>query len=182
MANIASPLFRFRVAMSLFIVGLVLSGVTAFPLLGELRILTALLGVGDAPNPDGHTGLAFWILTVRHGLEQTYARYPWLAYGTDWLAFGHLVIAMFFVGPLVNPRTSRGTIYTGIVACFGVVPLALICGPIRGIPFYWRLVDCSFGVLGVLPLLYCLRLLRQIETEPARGQTLKSSESKALLS
>jgi hypothetical protein len=50
----------------------------------------------------------------------------------------------------------------GLVACAGVIPLALICGPIRGIPFYWRLIDCSFGVFGALPLLYCLSLTRRM--------------------
>ena len=155
-----SPLFHFRVVLSLFIAGLVLSGVTAFPLLHELRLLSHLLGADTAATPDG---LTFWILTVRNGLEHTYAKYPWIAYGTDWLAFGHLVIAAFFIGPLIHPASSRATLYTGIVACLAVIPLALICGPIRGIPFYWRLIDCSFGVIGVVPLIYCLRLVKQIE-------------------
>jgi hypothetical protein len=161
--NVSSLLFRYRIAMLLFIIGLILSGVTAFPLLHELRILSEALGVGAATSSDGYTGLKFWILTVRHGLESTYASYPWMAYGTDWLAFGHLVIAGFFIGPLINPATSRATIYTGICACLGVIPLALICGPIRGIPFHWRLIDCSFGVIGLIPLLYCLSLIRRIE-------------------
>ena len=161
-----TPLLQFRITMMIFIVGLVISGITAFPLLWELRILCHLLGVGDAPGPDGFTGLPFWILTVRHGLEDMYARYPWIAYGTDWLAFGHLVIALFFVGPLLDPRSARSAIYAGIAACVGVIPLALICGPLRGIPVYWRLIDCSFGVFGVLPLLYCLRLLKQIDLKP----------------
>ena len=151
--------------MIFFIIGLLISGVTAFPLLHELRILANLLGVGEAQSPEGYSGLPLWILTVRHGLEQTYSLYPWMAYGTDWLAFGHIVIAMFFIGPLINP-----TIYTGIAACIGVIPLAMICGSIREIPFYWRLVDCSFGVLGILPLIYCLRLIRRIETESSPTQ------------
>jgi hypothetical protein len=29
--------------------------------------------------------------------------HPWLAYGTDWLAFAHIVIAVFFIGPFVDP-------------------------------------------------------------------------------
>jgi len=148
--------------MLFFIIGLIVSGVTAFPLLFELRVLATLLGAGSAPGPEGYSGVTFWILTVRHGLEHTYEQYPWIAYGTDWLAFGHIVIALFFVGPLINPGSARATIYTGIVACLGVIPLAMICGPIRGIPFYWRLVDCSFGVGGILPLLYCLRQLRRM--------------------
>ncbi len=149
--------------MLLFIAGLVISGVTAFPLLWELRLLSQLLGVGSAASPDGYSGLQFWILTVRHGLEATYAEFPWIAYGTDWLAFGHLVIAAFFIGPFINPLSSRATLYTGIAACLAVIPLALICGPIRGIPFYWRLIDCSFGVIGVIPLIYCLKQLRHME-------------------
>ncbi len=155
--------------MLLFIAGLVLSGVTAFPLLHELRILCRVLGVGDAESPEGHRGLAFWILTVRWGLERTYALYPWVAYGTDWLAFGHLVIAMFFVAPLLHPVSGRATIYTGMAACVCVVPLAMICGPLRGIPLYWRLVDCSFGVFGLPPLIYCRHLIRRIEAEAEGG-------------
>ena len=43
---------------------------------------------------------------------------------------------------------------------------ALLCGPLRGIPFGWRLIDCSFGVLGAVPLLYCLRLTRRLAASP----------------
>jgi hypothetical protein len=111
--------------------------------------------------------LAFWILTVKHGLADTYAKYPWVAYGTDWLAFGHLIIATFFIGPLINPVSGRATIYSGIFACVAVIPLAMICGPIRGIPLYWQLIDCSFGVIGIVPLIYCLRLIGRMEREGA---------------
>ena len=31
---------------------------------------------------------------VRDALNDTYSRYPFIAYGTDWLAFGHFVIAL----------------------------------------------------------------------------------------
>lgn len=152
--------------MLFFIVGLVVSGITAFPLLLELKLLSHFFGAGEAQSLEGYSGLTFWILTVRLGLEHTYAQYPWIAYGTDWLAFSHIVIAMFFVGPLLNPRSGRAAIYAGLAACVGVIPLALICGPIRGIPVYWRLIDCSFGVFGALPLMYCLRLIKQIEAVP----------------
>ena len=143
--------------MSLFIIGLVISGITAFALLLELRILANLAG-----NNSEH-GLAVWINTVRDGLEFTYAHYPWIAYGTDWLAFGHLVIAMFFIGPLIHPLSSRPNLITGIIACISIFPLAMICGPLRGIPLYWRLIDCSFGVIGSIPLIYCLSLLKRLK-------------------
>lgn len=162
--DLARAAFRFRVSLAVFIAGLVASGVTAFPLLVEIRRAVNWLGLGDASSAAGHHGLAFWILTVRFGLEDMYARYPWVAYGTDWLAFGHIAIAFFFVGPLFRPVGSRSVLYAGIAACAAVIPVAFICGSVRGIPVAWRLIDCSFGVFGVLPLLYCLRLLDAIES------------------
>src|SRR5690349_23773430 len=54
-------------------------------------------------------------------------------YTTLFRSFAHLIIATFFIGPLIYPLTSRPTLYTGIFACLAVIPLALICGPIRGI-------------------------------------------------
>ncbi|OHE89472.1 MAG: hypothetical protein A3G75_04910 [Verrucomicrobia bacterium RIFCSPLOWO2_12_FULL_64_8] len=52
--------------------------------------------------------------------------------------------------------------HTGIAAGILVLPTALICGQIRGIPFYWRLIDCSFGVFGILPLWLAVRLIKQL--------------------
>ena len=112
---------RFRLILTFFIVALIASGVTAFPLLAELKVLVYLLGLSDASSAAGHSGLAYWILTVRFGLEDMYAHYPWIAYGTDWLAFGHIVIALFFVHPLLHPGQARPALYVGIAACVGVV-------------------------------------------------------------
>lgn len=57
-----------------------------------------------------------------------------------------------------------------VLACAGIVPLALIRGPLRGIPLYWRFVDMSFGVVGVVPLLIVLRALRPlVERAEAAG-------------
>jgi hypothetical protein len=83
-------------------------------------------------------------------------RFPFLAYGTDWLAFAHLVIAVAFLGPYRDPVRNKWVITFGLFACAGVIPLALIAGPIRGIPIEWRIIDCSFGVIGAIPLLLCM--------------------------
>jgi hypothetical protein len=163
----ATATLRFRFAMGFFILGLLISGITAFPLLTELNLLAKVLGLGDALSTDGHGGLAFWILTVKFGLADMYARYPWIAYGTDWLAFGHIAIALFFIDPMIRPAQSRPALHAGMAACLLVVPLALVCGPIRGIPFAWRLIDSAFGVIGIIPLLYCHGLLRHITPAPA---------------
>ncbi|HEY3897579.1 MAG TPA: hypothetical protein VGM54_03145 [Chthoniobacter sp.] len=155
-------LLRYRLVLGAFIVGLVLSGVTAFPLLHELELLARMLGVPREATADSQSGLPFWIATVRDGLRATHAAYPWLAYGTDWLAFGHITIALFFIGPWRDPVPNAWVLKTGLAACAGVFFVALICGPIRGIPLYWRFIDCSFGVFGSLPLFYCLRLTRRL--------------------
>jgi hypothetical protein len=100
---------------------------------------------------------------VNEGLTSTNAHYPFLAYGTDWLAFAHLVIAVAFIGPYLDPIRNKWVITFGLIACGGVIPLALIAGPIRGIPFGWRLIDCSFGVCGAIPLFLCDRLVTKME-------------------
>jgi len=47
-SGIESLRLKIRLLMVFFIVGLALSGITAFPLLHELNLLCRILGVGDA--------------------------------------------------------------------------------------------------------------------------------------
>jgi hypothetical protein len=70
---------------------------------------------------------------------------------------------MFFIGPFRDPVRNAWVLRVGLVACAAVVPLALICGAIREIPFAWRLLDCSFGLVGAISLFYCLSLTKKIE-------------------
>jgi hypothetical protein len=148
-----------RVWLGVFIVGLALSGLTALPLQTELRWLDALLHEGWVEPLAQSTGLLAWIERVNDALATTGARYPFLAYGTDWLAFAHLAISIAFIGPFVDPVRNKWVVTFGLIACAGVIPLALIAGQVRGIPLAWRLVDCSFGVVGSLPLLMVRRLI-----------------------
>ena len=92
---------RCRWVIGLFMLGLVLSGVTAFPLERELALLAKARGIEAGVTTQN--GLDHWIGAVRDGLQDTYARYPWIAYGTDWLAFAHIVIAVFFIGSMLDP-------------------------------------------------------------------------------
>ena len=171
MTDNSSALRRCRWAVGLFIAGLVLSGLTAFPLAAELGWLAQLVSPGGTLHALAPAGLQQWILLVRDGLHDTYAKYPWVGYGTDWLAFGHLIIALFFLPAWRDPVRHAGTLRIGVVACALVIPLALIAGPMRGIPFYWRLIDCAFGVLGAVPLWYALRQVAAI----SRSQTIDRS-------
>lgn len=140
-----------------FIVSIALSGITAFPIETELNFLNNHRS--SFPNI-----LSDWIQETYLGVKQTNASYPFLAYGTDWLAFAHLIIALLFVGPLMNPVKNKWVIDWGILCCVLVFPLALIAGPVRGIPFFHRLIDCSFGVIGIIPLLIVRKKIIHLET------------------
>jgi hypothetical protein len=150
-----------RVWLALFVVCLVLSGATAFPLVHELRWTEDLLRTLSVQ--DVLPGLTEWIGRVRQGLDRADADYPFLLYGTDWLAFAHLVIAVFFHGVLRDPVRNIWVVEAGMIACAGIVPLALVCGPIRGIPFWWSVIDMSFGVFGVIPLYALRRRIKRLE-------------------
>ncbi len=157
-----SSLKRIRILLALFVIGLILSGITAFPLVSELRILNRYFGP-ESGIGQAMPGLAAWLSKVQTGLIETQRAYPFILYGTDWLAFAHLVIAIAFWGPIKDPIRNKWVIDFGIIACLGILPLAFICGPIRGIPLYWRLIDCSFGIFGSIPLVICRGLIRKME-------------------
>ena len=159
-------LYTIRVLTVLVIVGLVISGLTAFPLLYELNLLARYFADPSGNlDPSAYTGVAHWILLVRQGLEQTYSAYPFIAYGTDWLAFGHIVIALFFVLAFRDPIRYEGVYWVGVWASVLVIPLAFICGPIRGIPFFWRMLDCMFGIVAMVLLFRILSLIRKVKIE-----------------
>ena len=153
---------RIRWLLVLFMACLVLSGLTALPLEWEANVVAAVLAIPQDASPDAHTGLLHWVATVREGLQKTYAAYPFMAYGTDWLAFAHLVIAIAFIGPLIDPVRNTWVLTFGMIACALVIPMALVFGPLREIPLYWRLIDCSFGVLGFIPLWFCRRYASEL--------------------
>ncbi len=146
-----------------FITGLVLSGLTAYPLVTEIGILNRWFGEGTTMQ-EVWPAMAEWISKVNGGLSEADRNYPFLFYGTDWLAFAHLVIAVAFIGPLRDPVKNIWVIEFGMIACLMVIPEALITGPIRGIPFFWILIDCSFGLFGIIPLWFARKLTRQLES------------------
>ncbi|MGH9563648.1 MAG: hypothetical protein ACRD3S_19515 [Terracidiphilus sp.] len=162
---------RVRLWLTIFIVGLILSGITAFPLESEIRWLDGILHAPSLRTVASSTRLLWWIDQVHCGVTDTNARYPFMAYGTDWLGFAHLVIAVAFIGPWIDPVRNKWIITFGLIACAGVVPLALIAGQVRGIPVGWRLIDCSFGVVGSIPLLLCRRHIRELENQASASPT-----------
>jgi hypothetical protein len=141
---------KIRFLTGLFIIGLFLSGVTAIPLQSEVDWLAKY------SNSE-------WLSRVHTALDQTQAQYPFLFYGTDWLAFGHIVIAIAFIGAWRDPVRNRWLFDFGLIACALVIPYALIFGGVRGIPLWWRFIDCSFGIFGTIPLWLCRKWTHELE-------------------
>ena len=146
-----------------FMFALFFWGVTAFPLESEIRIVCGILGISlDVPSAT-YDGFKGWIATVAEGVIDTNRDFPFLAYGTDWLAFSHLVIAVAFIGLYLKPVRNIWIVYFAMIACLGVLPLALICGEARGIPLWWRLIDCSFCLFGFIPLYFLHKYIKKLQ-------------------
>ena len=142
---------RIRFLIIFFMCALMASGLTAIPLQWELKLLMPFV------EKTSELGIHFpvfsaWLERINDGVQNGYGRYPFLAYGTDWLAFGHVAIALPFIGPLRDPVKNIWVVEFGIMACLLVIPWTLIFGVMRGIPFFWQLIDMSFGVFGLIPL------------------------------
>jgi hypothetical protein len=148
--------------ITFFIIGLVISGITAFPIETEIQLFDDYF-INSAWLQNNLTSIHTFLVLVSKGVHETSEKYPFIFYGTDWLAFAHIVIGTAFIGPLRNPVRNIWVIEFGMIACLMVIPLAFICGPIRGIPFIWRLIDCSFGLFGIIPLWITRKWILELE-------------------
>ena len=154
---------RIRWAVSVFVVGLVVSGLTAIPLETEVQWFLAWRNVTPESAIVHDSVMDNWMLRIHSALHTTNQQYPFMAYGYDWLAFGHLSIAIIYLwGAWRDPVRNSWLFDCGLVLCAMLIPYAFLMGHIRGIPIWWRLIDCSFGLLGALPLLYCRKHVQQI--------------------
>lgn len=149
---------RIRRMIVFFIIVLILSGVTAFPVYTELKWLV------EQHIFSTETAIGGWLMLVWQGVAGASEKYPFLFYGFDWLAFAHLVIAMAFIGPYKDPVRNVWLISWGMLCCISIIPLAVIAGSIRGIPWFHILIDCSFGIIGIIPLWITRKWIYQLET------------------
>jgi hypothetical protein len=156
---------RIRFLIVFFMCALAVSGLTAIPLQWELSLLMPV--IAKAAQWGIHfPAFSEWMERINDGVQNGYGRYPFLAYGTDWLAFGHVAIALAFIGPLRDPIKNVWVIEFAMLACLLVIPWTLLFGAMRAIPFFWQLIDMSFGMLGIIPLWVArqgiLRLTREL--------------------
>lgn len=159
-----------RTWITAFITALIISGLTALGVETQMYYLSAFF-------PSESTVVGSWLWKVYAAVKDTNQRYPFIAYGFDWLAFAHIVIAVVFIGPLRDPVKNKWVIQFGRIACCMVIPFALLAGAYRGLPFWWSLIDCSFGIIGIVPLSICLKLINRLEKpQPSAGQAFHFSK------
>ena len=143
-------------------VTLIASGITAIAAEKELSIAAKFF--------DENSVVGSWLNQVLYAIKDVDKKYPFLFYGYDWLAFAHIIIAIAFIGPYNDPIKNKWVVEFGAIACLLVIPFALFVGHFRAIPFWWRLLDCSFGVIGLIPLGICYNKIRDIEILERKNQ------------
>jgi len=143
---------RIRAMTAFFIVALVGAGLTAIPIEWESDLMARAVGLAPGADPGTCAGVLHWVALARQGIHETAARYPFMAYGFDWLAFSHVLLGILFIGVWRDPVRNSWIVTFGMMACVLVFPTALGFGHVRGIPWFWQLIDCSFGVFGFIPL------------------------------
>jgi hypothetical protein len=146
---------QIRAWIIFFMIALFLSGLTAMPLEAELSFLSRCFS--------SHTLIGAWIEKIYLAIVNMNSQYPYLAYGFDWLAFAHFVLVILFIGPFRNPVRNKWVIEFAMIACLLIIPFAFLAGHLRGIPVGWRLIDCAFGVVGLIPLSICLLKINFME-------------------
>jgi hypothetical protein len=154
---------RIRRWTLLFMAGLVVSGATALPIATEVGVAARALGEDFTAGERIPEFAASWFRRIHAEVGFAAERAPILFYGTDWLAFGHFMIALAFVGALRDPVRNRWLYTYGMIACALVPIWALLFGEIRGIPLWWRAIDSCFGILGFIPVWLCSRWIAELE-------------------
>lgn len=151
-----------RIWLILFSTTLIASGLTAIFAREGLRFLSPLFSQGSFLQ-SFWPSMSDWLTLVFHAIEEVYDKYPFLAYGYDWLAFGHFIISIPFLMAIRDPIRHSWVITYGIFACLAVLPFAILFGAIRGIPLFWRGVDTLFGLGGLIVLLIIRNQLKAFE-------------------
>ncbi|MCK5127447.1 MAG: hypothetical protein KAR42_14420 [candidate division Zixibacteria bacterium] len=159
-----NPLKRAKFMLWIIVFGLLVSAVTIWPAISELKFAVQLVWGDSQPVSVLHS----FIIQAIEGLEKTQTKYLFMLYAHDWLAFAHIVLAILFAGAIRNPVKNIWIVQCGLIMCMLVPVLAIICIPLRGLPWVWFWVDFTFALLAGLPLWIALRDIRRAEKQGVR--------------
>jgi hypothetical protein len=163
---------RIRALLFFFMLALAFSGLTAIPLEWGINLLVKWFGAGTR-MASLWPAMSHWLVIVQEAILATAQNYPFMFYGTDWLAFGHVVIALAFIGPLRDPVKNIWVVELGMLACLLVIPWGMIFALWRGIPLFWLPIDFSFGVFGIIPLWLARRYILELKKTKTMLATYK---------
>lgn len=150
---------RARVMLGIVVFGLLVSGITVWPAVPELKMAVRLVWGEAAPSGTLHG----FVLKAIEGLEAMQTNYPFMLYAHDWLAFAHIVLAILFAGAIRDPVRNVWIVQCGLIMCALVPVLAGICIPLRGIPLIWFWLDFAFAPAAAWPLWIALKDIRRAE-------------------
>ncbi|HRG59567.1 MAG TPA: hypothetical protein PK323_11465 [Bacteroidia bacterium] len=147
---------RIKYVLILFFIFLVLSNITAFRLEQELGILLRMKGYFSDRAVVFMHSMAQIILNTNN-------KYPFLCNGIVCLTFVLINIAVAFIEPLRDSIYNKWVIKLGMITCGMIFLLAFINGGISQIAYYSQLLECSFEVIGLMPLFLCYPRISQPE-------------------
>jgi len=148
-----------RLMLAIVVFGLLVSAITIWPAVPELKLAVRIAWGDGEPTGTLHK----FVLQAIDGLESVGARYPFMLYAHDWLAFAHIVLAILFAGAMRDPVRNIWVVQCGLIMCALVPVLAGICIPCRGLPLCWFWIDCAFAPAAAVPLWIALRAIRRVE-------------------
>jgi hypothetical protein len=148
---------RARWMLGIVALGLLVSGVTIWPAVWELKTAVRIVWGDQTPTGELHR----FVLQTIGALESVRANQPFLLYAGDWLAFAHIALAVLFAGAMRDPVRNVWIVQCGLLMCLGVPILAGACVPLRGLPWMWFFVDFAFAPAAALPLWIALRDIRR---------------------
>ncbi len=153
-------LARAKIMLSIIVFGLLVSGITVWPAVPELKLAVRIVWGDGEPSGVLHT----FVLQAIEALEHAHANYPFMLYAHDWLAFAHIILAILFAGAIRDPIRNVWIVQCGLIMCALVPVLAGICIPIRGLPLRWFWIDFAFAPAAALPLWIALKDIRRGES------------------
>lgn len=151
-----------------YIIAILISGITAFYIQPGSQAIAAYIESHASISKIAPETSA-WFLKITNEIDYLNKNHSFIFYGTDWLAYAHIMIAILFIGPLLDPVKNIWIIHFGMICCVLIIPTALIFGSIRSIPFLWQLIDCSFGVFGIIPLWIIRKRIKYLSFMQRRG-------------
>jgi len=162
MINEQKTLKKIRIYLILFLLALLFSLHTVVLVEIETELLAKYVG-HDTFMEELCPSISAWIEHLNLAVSETYSSYPVFAYCMDWLSYAFVVLAIFLLGAIKDPVKNVWIVQVFMVACCLGFILPFIVGPIRDIPIFWRSIDSSFGLIGLLFLLLPYRLIRKLE-------------------